>query len=68
VVLMCNVTGSDPMNVTWSKVGGLSYPEGYSHAFPGVVRGNEATYQCTANNGNECPAATTQSSMTVICK
>jgi hypothetical protein len=65
---MCNVTGSDPMNVTWSKVGGISYPESFSYSFPSIVRGDEATYKCTAYNGNECPVATATSLITVICK
>jgi hypothetical protein len=65
---MCNVTGSNPLNVTWSKVGGSSYAEGYSHTFRSIVRGDEATYQCTAHNGNECPVATAASNIIVICK
>lgn len=67
-VLVCIVLGTRPMNVTWSKIGGPSYLQGHTHTFTSIRRHDEGTYQCTASNGDECPIAAAQSSITVICK
>ena len=69
ITLVCNVTGSEPLYVTWTRLDGPTYPQGSTKQFASINRSDEAVYQCTAHNGDECPVATsTNASIIVICK
>lgn len=68
VSLVCNVTGSELLNVTWRRIGGGSYSEGSLKQFSSISRHDEAVYECMAHNGDECPTATAIAKVTVICK
>lgn len=70
VVILCNVTGSEPMVITWKKVGySSSIGNGSSLILENVKTADNGGYWCSATNGRECATAkSTPSYLYVVCK
>lgn len=55
VVILCNATGEEPLQVTWHLEGGRYLPSGVRESgrylqFPGITVDNAGKYFCTASN------------------
>ncbi|XP_031573632.1 roundabout homolog 1-like [Actinia tenebrosa] len=68
LVLECNTSGSDPMTITWKKVGGSAFPSGKNVTFESLTTADQGAYECTASNGNECPVSKLQTYVHVLYK
>ena len=69
VVILCNVSGSEPMDITWRKKDSSAIlVKGPRLILDNVNRSNIGGYQCTASNGVECETASGLSYIYVICK
>ena len=67
VVIMCNVSGSEPMDITWKRKGSSAIlAKGQHLVLDNVNKTNIGGYQCTASN--ECGTTTVISHIYVICK
>jgi len=67
--LLCNVTGSEPMEVEWRKLGSaavLGLETNFTIAK--ILRSQEGTYEVTASNGHECPITSSSTYIDVLCK
>ena len=68
LTLFCNASGFPSPNVTWSKNGGKPIKQGNTLSINAVKRGDEASYRCVVNNGEECNTDSAVSMVTVNCK
>jgi len=67
--LLCNVTGSEPMEFEWIKLGSaavLGLESNFTIAK--ILRSQEGAYEVTASNGHECPVSRSSAYIDVLCK
>ncbi|KAK3711059.1 hypothetical protein QZH41_019233 [Actinostola sp. cb2023] len=62
--LTCNVSGTTPLNVTWTRSGKPDV-QGMVYSITNIKRSDEGVYRCTVNNGDECPARSATINVTV---
>ncbi|KAK3755972.1 hypothetical protein QZH41_016828 [Actinostola sp. cb2023] len=62
--LTCNVSGTTPLNVTWTRSGKPDV-QGMVYSITNIKRSDEGVYRCTVNNGAECPARSATINVTV---
>ncbi|XP_048588140.1 hemicentin-1 isoform X2 [Nematostella vectensis] len=55
LTIPCDVTGSEPINVSWSRDNVAGFVGSRDLSFKPIDRLDEGVYVCTANNGLECP-------------
>ncbi|XP_048588326.1 uncharacterized protein LOC116621537 [Nematostella vectensis] len=68
VTIRCNASGTEPLGVAIFHPNGSVLTNTGSYTFSPITRRDWGTYTCTVNNGNECPAYTRTTSITVIYK
>ena len=65
--LTCNVSGTTPLNVTWTRSGKPAI-QGMVYSITNIKRSDEGVYRCTVNNGAECPERSATTNATVKCE
>ncbi|XP_048588325.1 hemicentin-1-like [Nematostella vectensis] len=68
VTMRCIASGTAPLRVAIFHPNGSVLTNTGSYTFSPIRRRDGGTYTCTVNNGNECPAYTRTTSITVIYK
>ncbi|EDO30394.1 predicted protein [Nematostella vectensis] len=68
VTMRCIASGTAPLRVAIFHPNGSVLTNTGSYTFSPITRRDGGTYTCTVNNGNECPAYTRTTSITVIYK
>ncbi|EDO30915.1 predicted protein [Nematostella vectensis] len=66
VTMRCIASGTAPLRVAIFHPNGSVLTNTGSYTFSPITRRDGGTYTCTVNNGNECPAYTRTTSITVI--
>ena len=66
LTLMCNVSGTPPLMVSWIKVGGNMRISGRELVFANINRREAGEYRCEASN--ECGNASETTTIEVQCK
>ncbi|KAK3748167.1 hypothetical protein QZH41_000891 [Actinostola sp. cb2023] len=62
--LTCNVSGTTPLNVKWTRSGKPDV-QGMVYYITNIKRSDEGVYRCTVNNGAECPERSATTNATV---